>query len=314
MARKRAIPDVNVFSKAWSEIKKINWHEINQLTQQNFHIGLVGSELDIADMLHWLQSFPYHAKNPDKVSFVPVDAVRIKKCVARIIPEQGELKGKMIQSCRFCIAAPHYLDEVRKYKTDVYLFDPDDFSFLPAQILSNHQDIRFGLAYHFPVFRPKQAQREIENTALQNAFWVLLAGLPQTMPNLQSPLTAPLELLTDLTVLTANEFKMMFGLTGIAGQQVRPLNRAPEFVFIIAMAGIAQGLANGLINRIPLGMRLIAKAALAYAFTWAIGEAIFYRLTYRRRLAPALFANTLRQRYIFGLEAAKEWAQNGGDR
>jgi len=305
MVRKNVVSDgVNIISKAWNEVKKINWHEVNRLTQQNFYIGLVGTAEDIRKMREWLASFPYYLAYPGIEQRIRSERRVMDKHVAEIPAVNGEYDEKLIKSANFCIAAETAANDVRKHKTDVYIFDPFDNDNLPAQILSNHHDLRFGLSNTFPVFRPKHANREIENTAFQNTLWVVVSGVPGSIPGPHQALAAPIEGITDFTILTVNEVKMMFELVGISGFQVRPLHRLLEFGFILATAKLAQSLAAFLAARTPAGSRLVVKGAIAYAFTWAIGEAIFFSLSSGHKFGKRLFRKRVRHHFARGRQIA----------
>ncbi len=295
---------VNILSKAWNEIKKINWHEVNRLTQHNYHIGLVGTDEDIRKMRAWLESFPYYLAYPGIEQKIKADYREMDKHLVKIRPVNGEYDEKLIKSSLFCLTTQDIIDEVRKHKIDAYVFDREANESLPAVILSNYHDLRFGLSNVFPVFRPKHAAREIENTAFQNALWVVISGIPASIPGPQQALAAPLEGITDFMVLTVNEIKMMFELVGLSGYQIRPLNRITEFGFILGAAKLAQTIATNLVARAPVGSRPVIKAAIAYAFTWAIGESIFFYSVSGRNLGKGLFRRRVGQHYMRGKQIA----------
>jgi hypothetical protein len=313
MSRKAvsAIEGVNIFTKAWNEIKKINWHEVNRLSHQNFYIGLVGNDADIAAMKEWLLRFPYALGNVEMERRAIFHERHMFKHTTEIhMGFDSEYDERRIKAATFCLVAPAFLDEVRKYKVDAYVFYPDDMFELPAQILSNYYDLRFGLSYSFPVFRPKHASREIENTAFQNASWVIVSGLSNIIPGPHQIISAPLEGISDFTVLTANEIKLLFELIGLSGHRVRPLYRLGEFGFVLMMAKLAETIANNLAARVPAASGLVIKGAVAYAFTWAIGEAIYYYQASGRKASTGFLAGKFRERYAEGKQVAESIIKN----
>jgi len=312
MPKKTAVAEgVNIFSKAWSEVKKINWHEINRLSHQNFYIGLVGDERDIQQMKEWLRRFPYYLGNEEMEKKAIFHTRHMAKHTSEItVNLNGHYDEKLIKAATFCLVAPMYLDQVRKHKVDVYPFYPDDVIELPAQILSNYHEIRFGLSYSFPVFRPKHANREIENTAFQNASWVIVSGVSNIIPGPHQIISAPLAVISDFTVLTANEIKLLFELVGLSGHRVRPLYRLGEFAGVIGMAKIAETIANTIIARVPATSGLLIKGALAYAFTWAIGEALYYYQASGRKASSGFLAGKFKEHYQQGRKVAAGIIQN----
>lgn len=312
MAKKTVITDgVNIFAKAWSEVKKINWHEINRLSHQNFYIGLVGDERDIQQMKKWLRRFPYYLGNQDMENKAIFHSRHMAKHTAEInVDIKGQYNEKLMKAATFCLVSPVYLNNVRKHKVDAYPFYFDDVAELPAQILSNYPELRFGLSYSFPVFRPKHANREIENTAFQNASWVIVSGLSNIIPGPHQIISAPLEGIADFTVLTANEIKLLFELVGLSGHRVRPLYRLGEFAFVIGMAKIAETIANTIVARVPASSGLVAKGAVAYAFTWAIGEALYYYQASGRKASSGFLAGKFKEHYCEGKKVAANILQN----
>ncbi len=304
MARKNSVEGINVLGKAWGEIKKINWHEVNRLCQQDFHIGLMGTPQELAAMQAWLKSFPYfmagakvtaRATNKDTTQYVTV-----------ITPQDGCLDEKLIKSTTFCLAGRETANEVRRLKGEVYLFDDAQHDALTTQILSNHREVQIALAHNFPVFRPELAQSSIQDTAFQNAAWAMLSGLPNTVPGPHYLLTAPFEGITDFTILTLNEFKLLFELIGLSGYRVTPLYHIVEFAMIIGLGKVAEAIATTAMGRLPGRTGILAKGAIAYAFTWTIGEAVFFYLATGNKLDGNGLIERFRGHHARGKNVAAE--------
>lgn len=307
MAARRgaSMEDVNVLSKGWGEIKKINWHEVNRLAQQNFHIGLVGSAAQTAAMRAWLMSSPDLSMTAGRKGHPRVDETELNKHLVEILPEQCEPDEKLVKSAAFCLAAPELANSIRRHKTDCYLFDVNsDNDFLPPQILSNHLDLQYALSYNFPIFRPKHANRAINNTAFQNAAWAILTGVPSTVPGPHRLISAPFEGISDFAVMTLNEMKLMFEIVGLSGYRVVPIQRLVEIGFILSMATVAEVFAANLFARVSAGGALIAKGAVAYAFTWAIGEGIYYYVNAGRPLNSRTLTDGVQKHLAAGRRAS----------
>lgn len=292
MARKAPLQDgLGILGKAWSEVKKINWHEVNRLCQQNFHIGLVGTESEVNAMRTWLQSFPYQ----------PADGVdTAQEHLSAIAAVEDGLDEKLIKSTTFCLASGEMANEVRRMKGEVYLFAENDNENLTTRILSNHPEVQFALAHNFPVFRPELAQSVIQDTSFQNTAWALLTGLPNTVPGPHTILTSPFEGISDFTLMTLNEIKLMFELVGIAGNRVVPLYHLGEFGIIIGLGKLAETLAMQTMGRVSGRAAIIVKGAIAYAFTWTIGEAVFFYASTGRKLTQRTFNDRLRHHFVRG--------------
>ncbi|HMM20322.1 MAG TPA: hypothetical protein PKA10_06255 [Selenomonadales bacterium] len=296
MARKNQVQDLSILGKAWSEIKKINWHEVNRLCQQSFHIGLAGSEQEVARMKTWLFTFPYlipGAPVPDKLRYPVRD---VSQYISIISSETEVTDEKLIKSTTFCLASPRLVNEVRRYKGEVYVFGNDTYN-LTTQLLSNHRELQFALAHNFPVFRPELAQAVIQDTAFQNAAWALLSGLPGALPGPYTLIATPLEGISDFTVLTLNEIKLLFELVGLSGYRVTPLYHVVEFGIIVGLAKLAESVVTTALSRFPGRTGILIKGAAAYAFTWTIGEMLFFYLSTGHRLSRKVFIDRFHRHY-----------------
>lgn len=307
MAVRRGVSaeDVSILSKAWSEIRKINWHEINRLAQQNFHIGLAGNSEQRAAMRTWLMSSPDLSMTGGRMGRPEVNEKELSKHLIEITPEQCESDEKLVKSTTFCLTPFELANCIRRHKTDCYLFDLEDANeSLPPQVLSNYIDLRYALSHNFPVFRPKHANREINNTAFQNAAWAMLTGVPNTIPGPHRLISAPFEGISDFAVMTLNEMKLMFEIIGLSGYRVVPIKRLVEISFILGMATIAEALATSLLVRVPANGALAAKGAIAYAFTWAIGEGIYYYVNAGKPINSHTITSSFKNHLVEGKQAA----------
>lgn len=310
MARKNTVEGINVLGKAWGEIKKINWHEVNRLCQQNFHIGLMGTDREIAAMQEWLRSYPYLVAGHSVKVTARAAVKNTDQYITVIIPQDGVFDEKLIKSTTFCLAGREMANEVRRLKGEVYLFDTVEHISLTTQILSNHREVQFALAHNFPVFRPELAQSVIQDTAFQNAAWALLSGLPGSVPGPHLLLTGPFEGITDFAILTLNEFKLLFELVGLSGYRVTPLAHIVEFALIIGLGKLAETLATNVLGKLSGRTGIIAKGAIAYAFTWTIGEAVFFYISTGRKLDGEAIVDRFRSHHDKGKLVAADMVSN----
>lgn len=115
---------------------------------------------------------------------------------------------------------------------------------------------------------------------MQNGLWAAGTSLGNIVPGVQQAVTAPVEGATDFTVLTFNELRMVFLIAGISGRIIDPLKLIPELAIMLGGAKGAQMLATQTIGKVPAGAGSFLKAGIAYAFTFAIGEAVYLNLNY----------------------------------
>lgn len=305
MAKKDTSPNgLNILGRAWNELKRINWHEINRLCQQNLHIGLIGSEREVAAMKKWLISFPGQASLEQSPVQVKCNTRLLTRYITSIyIGNANEkLDEKLIKSTTFCIVSPEYVNQVRRFKTEVYIFDNSGNEHLPTQVLAAHNDLRFALAYHFPIFRREHATIVIQDTAFQNTAWAVITSVPNTVPGPHQMVSIPFEGISDFIILSLNEMKMLFELVGLSGYTVVPYRQLPEIGILTGMALLAQSTATSIIGKLPARAGMVAKGALAYAFTYAIGEAIFTYISYRQKVDGCFFRDSIREHYAEGVK------------
>ena len=294
-----------IIHRIWDELSQINMHKINRVCQQNFQIALVGSESSIQSMIEWLSSFPYRdlelpVPNNDHIHS---NKEMMKRLVLLPVLAGEEINEKMLNTSEFCLVEPSLVNQVKQLRSEIYPFDKRDVG-LAAQILANHERIRFALSHNFPVFRPEHAKIEIQETAIQNTAWVFISALPTVLPPPHRTIVAPLETFADFVVLTVNEIKLMFELIGLLGEKIQ-FKHILEFVFVFALAKLSREIAVIILKSIPTKASLIVNAALAYAFTWAIGEAIVFFIVARQRVGLRFLMERVQCHYRDGITSAR---------
>lgn len=294
-----------IIHRIWDELSQINMHKINRVCQRNFQIGLVGSEPAIQGMKEWLSSFPYRdlelpVPNNDNICN---NKEMMKRLVILPVLAGGEINEITLHTSDLCLVEPSLVNQVKQLRSEVYPFDAHDTG-LAAQILANHERIRFALSYNFPVFRPEHAKIEIQETAIQNTAWVFISTLPTILPAPHRTIVAPLETFADFVVLTVNEIKLMFELIGLLGEKIQ-LKHLFEFIFVFGLAKISREIAVIILKSIPTKASLLVNGALAYAFTWAIGEAIVFFIVARQRVGWRFLMQRVKCHYRAGLISAK---------
>lgn len=293
-----------IINKIWNELSGINMHKINRICQHNLQIGLIGSSEMIEKMIEWLISFPYASLD------LPIDGnykIYNKKEVMRrliLIPTLvgTEINEKLVKASDFCIVEPCLANAVKEQHLEVYVFDINDAS-LAIQILANHERIKFALSHNFPVFRPEHAKIEIQDTAIQNMAWVFISALPGFLPAPHRTIVAPLEMIADFIVLTVNEIKLMFEIIGLMGEKIQ-LKHALELILVFGLAKASKEIATLILRSIPSQSALVVKAALAYAFTWAIGESMVFFVVAKQRVGLNFIIRRMRHHFKQGFVQA----------
>jgi hypothetical protein len=133
--------------------------------------------------------------------------------------------------------------------------------------------------------------------------------MPNTIPGPHRLISAPFEGISDFAVMTLNEIKLMFEIVGLSGYRVVPIKRLVEIGFILSMAIAAEVFATNLIIRIPASGALAAKGAIAYAFTWAIGEGIYYHVNAGKPINSRTLTSSFKSHLAEGRKASSRILQ-----
>jgi len=297
----------NIMDKIWDEVKKINWAEINEQCDKNFLIGLVGNTAQIQEMVKWLGSFDYSLAIERKAG-VKEEQLKIDKSIKEHIVKINiakEVDEKLIKNLNFCLVDESSIDFAKKNNVKYFLFQNNDKELAP-RILSNHNEINFALSNNFSVFRCPFSNSVINSTSIQNASWAVVTASPNLVPGPHQVVTAPVEAISDFTVLTANEVKMLFELVGLTGHRVNPLTCLFEFGVILLFANLAKAVATNIGGKVPAGAGLVTKGSVSYAFTKAIGEALFFYITTGEKVGKEFFEKRIKEL----VEQSKEIIEN----
>jgi uncharacterized protein (DUF697 family) len=147
--------------------------------------------------------------------------------------------------------------------------DPDSLAvqFIP-RVLEILRDRHLSLARHYPILRLPIARNLISDTSLANATYSIGTGFAEIIPALTIPFNV-----TDMIVLTKNQALMVYKLGLALGLSTKWQDHMAEFGSVIGAGFLWRQLARELIGLIP-GWGIVPKVAIAYAGTYAVGEAI----------------------------------------
>jgi len=258
---------------------------------------------------NWLTSFEYKLaieRKTDIKDNVFYNEQNMKEHTIAFKIDENDIDEKLLKSVSFCIADENYINIARRLNVPAYTFDNSKNSTLSKTILLNHENIRFALSYNFPTFRVAHSDIVINQTAFQNASWAIVTASPNFVPGPHQVVATPIEAISDFAVLTANEVKLLFELVGLSGMYVNPLTCLMEFGIILGFAKLAEVAATNIVGKVPAGAGLVIKGAIAYAFTYAIGEAIFFYLSTGEKLGKEFFNERIKHYYEEGKKIATE--------
>lgn len=273
----------SMLSRIWEELKHINYQQLNDKAARSYTICIAGTHVEVEVMRAWLGRLHY----PLLRRFMDSDAIqpgkdsrmnrRLRTVTFRdeselaVMPDEDRMH---LRDALLTLTTPRWVSLLSPHTERLYVFEESSMQELAEEILTDLPSEQFALSYVFPAFRASHARREIRATAMQNASWALFTAAPNVIPNPGQVFTVPAEALSDFVVLTVNEIKMMFELVVLNGRTVQPLQCFPEFGIIFGLAKLAESTATNLVGKAP-GAGPIIKGGVAYAFTSAIGEAIF---------------------------------------
>lgn len=266
----------------WHEAKKINWKQVNRDSFQKFRIVFIGNDESYTSFIDELVQSQY-----DFFGLIIDREIKISKSAkAKLVfvdinKSFDNIKADIIRS-EIIIVDSKYLNKLRVQVDFVpaYHYDRDGMKEIVEDILNDNEKLGPALAYNFPAFRTNIARKKITEISKQNAIWAAGTSVANIIPGPQQIITAPLEGFSDFTVLTANELRMVFITAGICGRKIEPLKLIPELMIMLGGAKGAQILATQTLGKVPVGAGNILKAAIAFAFTFAIGEAVFLNMNY----------------------------------
>jgi len=126
-----------------------------------------------------------------------------------------------------------------------------------------------ALARHLPAFRRPVIRDLIEEVALANAAYSLGAGLLQVNPVTGLPIAV-----ADTLVLTKNQLLLAYKIALAMGLPADLQHVMPQVLGVIGGGLACRQAARGLVSLLP-ALGVVPKVAIAFAGTYAIGEAVY---------------------------------------
>lgn len=184
------------------------------------------------------------------------------------------------------------LGSARDPESLAHSFIPRVLDALPAQ--------RLALARHYPLFRLAIAREFINDTALANASYALGTGFAEIVPALDIPFNV-----ADMIILTKNQALMTYKLGLALGLPTRWQAHVVELGSVVGAGFVWRQIARQLVGLIPV-WGIVPKVAVAYAGTYAVGEAILYWYQTGHKMS----GRGMRELYADALGRGKQIAQD----
>jgi uncharacterized protein (DUF697 family) len=139
---------------------------------------------------------------------------------------------------------------------------------LPAivQVLPDHT-LSAGRAY--PGLRPAVAAKIIQSTSKINAGYAAGTGVAEMVPGLGIPFAV-----ADVIILTKNQVVMAYRLGMLMGETGTLAEIIPKVAGVVGAGFMWRQVARELVGFLPLGV--VLKTAIAYAGTYATGQAVYH--------------------------------------
>ncbi len=149
--------------------------------------------------------------------------------------------------------------------------DPDSLAteFIP-RVLEALPEQHLSLARRYPLFRIAVARALINDTSFANASYALGTGLAEVIPALDIPFNV-----ADVIVLTKNQALMVYKLGLSLGLSPRWQDHVTQLGGVVGASFLWRQVARQLVGLIPV-WGLVPKVAVAYAGTYAVGQAVIY--------------------------------------
>lgn len=130
-------------------------------------------------------------------------------------------------------------------------------------------DRQLAIGRAFPGLRPAVAHGLIASTSRTNAGYAAGTGLAEMIPGLGIPFAV-----ADVIILTKNQVVMAYKLGLLMGENGTPAEIIPKVAGVVGAGFLWRQVARELVGFLPLGV--VLKTAVAYAGTYATGQAVYH--------------------------------------
>ncbi len=137
-----------------------------------------------------------------------------------------------------------------------------------------------ALARHLPAFREPVVRALIEEVAITNAVYSLSTGIFEVNPATGLPLAV-----ADVVVLTKNQALLAWKIALAMGLPADFQHVMPQLIGVVGGGFLFRQVARSLVGLLP-GLGILPKVAVAFAGTYAIGEAVYRWCASGERINP----------------------------
>jgi len=155
------------------------------------------------------------------------------------------------------------------------------------------------LARHLPMFREPVSLKLIEDTSFINAAYSLASGLAEV----NILLTVPFNV-ADMVVLTKNQALMAYKIALAFDLPSDWRQTIPKLTTVVGTGFLWRTIARELVGLVPV-IGVVPKVAVAYAGTYAIGQAIYRWCANNENVSPQTLRAMYSKALILGREVAR---------
>ncbi len=290
------MPRVNELGPMWKTFSEIDIRSIREEADQTPRLALVGGDAKVAAFQALLQHGPRSAEQV--VTAIPTyhlplreaDLAALAGYDLRIVlldgaesQESNSLAGLLAQSAPLllvqepgqavAVAVDPALGGQTARNVRVVTCALDDAEtikkeLLPAIVsLLPGREMAVGRAY--PGLRPAVAHKLILSASRVNAGYAAGTGLAEMVPGLGIPFAV-----ADVIILTKNQVVMAYKLGMLMGETGTLNEIIPKIAGVVGAGFMWRQVARELVGFLPLGV--VLKTAVAYAGTYATGQAVYH--------------------------------------
>ena len=174
-------------------------------------------------------------------------------------------------------------------------------------LMRTYKDREMVLARHLPMLREPVCHKLIEDTSHINAVYSLTSGLAALNVLLIVPVNV-----TDIVVLTKNQAVMAYKISLACGLPADWRQTIPKLTTVVGTAFLWRTIARQLVGLVPV-IGVVPKVAVAYAGTYAVGQAIYRWCASSERVSPQALRDTYSRALTRGRQVARSVLSGRGD-
>lgn len=329
LREKKRVPKLGDIGNVWNTIRELNVGEIREEAESPVTVALLGDEECRPAVAHALRgpasggastrtmpliefSLPYRGERAHElreatlVVFV-VDGRRpASSDLQRSVDQLALVPAPVVVVCldaeRLPVAEGGKQFDVGGLPVIFTPGTPDDLAnhLLPELVTHVPVERRVAVARRLPGLREAVARQIMGDASFSNATYVLSSGIPEMIPLLNLPLNA-----ADLLVLTKNQALMVYRIGLAYGAPGDFQSQMREILPVIGGGFVWRQVARQLIGLIPV-FGLLPKVAVAYAGTYATGQAAALWYSRGEVLSKGALQKLYRQALAVGRERAAE--------